>query len=164
MHLDPTNHEAARATIDKSLAGAASTEDEQSLREHLAACDPCSEYLDAGRRAIAALGGLCFDLDPALDRRVLAALELRAQQLEASRAPRARFAWACALALLLTVAGSFLAAQLGGHAAAAFHLDGTQVRLGLTTFWITPSLCVCLVLLLLPPLHCAGLNKKGLSL
>ena len=144
MHLDPTNHEAARAMIDKSLAGAASPEEEQLLREHLAACDSCNEYLEAGRRAIAGLGGLCFDLDPALDRRVFAALDLRAQQLEASRAPHARLAWAWALALLLTVAGSILAAQLGSHAAATFHLDGVQVRLGLATFWITPSLCICL--------------------
>jgi hypothetical protein len=164
MPIDPVSHEAVRAMIDKSLAGAASPAEEQLLREHLAACDSCSEYLDAGRRAIAGLGGLCFDLDPALDRRVFAALELRARQLEASRAPRARFAWACALALLLTVAGSFLAAQLSGHAAAAFHLDGAQVRLGLATFWITPSLCICLVLLLLPLSHRAGLNKKGISL
>jgi hypothetical protein len=164
MPIDPIRHDAVRTTIDKSLVGAASPQEAQSLREHLAACDLCSEYLDAGRRAIAGLGGLCFDLDPALDRRVLAALELRAQQLEASHAPRAGFAWACALALLLTVAGSFLAVQLGSHAAAAFHLDGAQVRLGLATFWITPSLCICLVLLLFPLSKSAGLNKKGISL
>lgn len=163
MHLDPVTHEAARAAIDKSLAGAASAEEEHSLREHLAACAACSEYLDAGRRAIAGLGGLSFDLDPALDRRVFAALELRAQQLEASHAPRARFAWACALALLLTIAGSFLAAQLGSQAAAAFHLDGTQVRLGLATFWILPSLCICLVLFLLPLSQNGFRNKKGIS-
>jgi predicted anti-sigma-YlaC factor YlaD len=164
MHPDPTNHEAARAAIDKSLAGAASAAEEHSLREHLAACAACSEYLEVGRQAIAGLGGLRFEVDPTLDLRVMASLAARAEQLEAKRAARARFGWSCGLALLLTSTGSFTVALLGGHAAAAFHVTPAQLQFGLATFWVAPSLCVCLLFALLPWFANGRSNKEGMSL
>jgi hypothetical protein len=77
-------HESICHIIDKSLAGGASVQEEQSLREHLLTCAPCGEYLAASNRAIAGLQGFSFDMDPELDRRVLASLAVRAQQLEAN--------------------------------------------------------------------------------
>ena len=150
--------------IDKSLVGAASPQEKQTLREHLVACAPCAEHLEASRRIVAGLEGFSFALGPALDSKVLAAVTLRAQQLETSRIRRRQMGWGGLLALLLTAIGSFAASQLGSLAAPALHLDPAQMRFGLAAFWITPSLFICL-LLLLPP---ASLNqwssKKGLSL
>src|SRR3569623_721740 len=50
----------------------------------------------------------------------------------------------------------------GERATEAFHLASAQLELGITTFWIAPSLRVCLLFLLLT-LSTDGLSdKKGL--
>ena len=51
MQVD--RHQRIRHIIDRSLAGAASLKEEQTLREHVLACAQCKEYLDAGQRVIA---------------------------------------------------------------------------------------------------------------
>jgi anti-sigma factor RsiW len=159
-----SRHPSSCALIDKSLAGAASAQEEQSLREHLAACAPCAEHLEATRRVVAGLEGFSFELGPALDSKVHAAVALRAQQLDANRIRRRQMGWGGLLALLLTVLGSLGASRLGSLAAPALHLDPAQMRFGLAAFWITPSVFVCLLLLLLPTLHAGLGSRKGLSL
>lgn len=156
-------HASFCALIDKSLAGAASPAEEQSLREHLAACAPCAEHLETTRRAIAGLEGFSFALGPALDNKVLAAVAVRAQQLETSRVRRRQMGWGALLALLLTAVGSLAASRLGGLAAPALHLDAGLMRFGLIAFWITPSVFVCLLLLLLPMSLHQWNSRKGVS-
>ena len=148
--------------IDKSLAGAATPQEEQTLRQHLATCAPCAEHLDASRRVVAGLEGFSFALGPALDSKVMAAVALRAQQLETSRIRRRQMGWGGLLALLLTVVGSLAVSRLGSLAGPALHVDPAQMRLGLTAFWITPSVFVCL-LLLLPGFHAGLGTRKGAS-
>jgi anti-sigma factor RsiW len=148
--------------IDKSLAGAATPQEEQTLRQHLATCAPCAEHLDASRRVVAGLEGFSFALGPALDSKVHAAIALRAQQLEASRIRRRQMGWGGLVALLLTVVGSLAVSRLGSLAGPALHVDPAQMRLGLTAFWITPSVFVCL-LLLLPAFHAGLGTRKGAS-
>ncbi len=162
MHAD--HHEAIYRVIDKSLAGAASVAEEESLREHLLTCAPCRDYLNACNRAVAGLAGFSFEVDSELDRKVMASLALRAAKLETTRIHRQRLWWSCLIALMLTVAGSFTAARIGGFAAAAWHVNPAQMQLGLAAFWIVPSLCVCLLLLLLPASPAGWMHKKGLSL
>lgn len=147
--------------IDKSLAGAASPEEEQTLRAHLAICASCNKYLEASNRAIAGLDGLRFGVDPTLEAKVLASLALRAHQLEEKHNRLRGWGWLAAVAL--TVVGSFAASQLGSLAAPIFHVDPVQVRVGLTTFWILPSFFVCLLFLLLPASSSPQRNKKGRS-
>jgi anti-sigma factor RsiW len=157
------DHSRLRNIIDKSLAGAASPQDQQTLREHLPTCTACAQYLDASNRAIASLGDFSFAIDPSLDRKVLAAVAARAQQLQAETTQRRRL-WATSLlALILTVAGSLAVSQLGSFAAATFHLQTAPLHLGLATFWITPSVLICL-LLLLPAFQAVLGSRKGLSL
>lgn len=165
MPTDPTqaDHFQLRNIIDKSLAGATSHQDQQTLREHLPTCAACRQYLDASNRAIASLGDFSFAIDPALDRKVLAALAARAQQLQAESTQRRRLWSTSALALILTVAGSIAASQLGTLAAPAFHLDPAQLHAGLATFWIAPSVLICM-LLLLPGFQTVLGSRKGLSL
>jgi anti-sigma factor RsiW len=151
--------------IDKSLAGATSPAEEQSLCEHLATCAACAEYLEASNRAIAGLNGFRFEVDPGLESKVLASLAARARQMEAKHARRgAPGGWTWLAAVALTVAGSFAALQLGGIAASFLHIEPAQLQVGLTTFWILPSFFVCLLLLLLPATSSSRLNEKGLSL
>ena len=149
--------------IDKSLAGAASPQEQQTLRAHLATCAACQQYLDASNRAVAALSDFSFAIDPALDSKVLAAIAARAHQLEVASLHRRRLGAASLLALVLTIVGSIAASKLGSLAAPAFHLDPARLHLGLAAFWITPSVLICM-LLLLPGFQSLLGSRKGLSL
>ena len=150
--------------IDKSLAGAATPQEEQTLREHLGTCSACSEYLEASNRAVAGLDGFRFEMDPALESKVLASLTARAQQLETAGISRRRLWMGCLAALALTLVGSIAALLLGDIAAPVFHVEPMQLQVGLTAFWIVPSFFVCLLFLLLPASSLARTDEKGLSL
>ncbi len=64
MQVD--RHQEIRHIIDRSLVGAASSQEEQTLREHLLTCVACQEYLKASNQAIAGLGGFSFEVNPDL--------------------------------------------------------------------------------------------------
>jgi predicted anti-sigma-YlaC factor YlaD len=158
-------HAAICQIIDKSLAGVAMPEEERTLREHLVTCTQCSEYLEASNRAIAGLDGFRFEMDPALESKVMASVAARAQQLEAKHTQRGRLRrWSWLAAVALTVIGSFTALQLGGIAAPVFHVAPAQLQVGLTAFWIVPSFFVCLLFLLLPARSVSRGDEKGFSL
>jgi predicted anti-sigma-YlaC factor YlaD len=148
MKTDP--HATIRDVIDKTLAGGASPEDDQSLQEHLAACAQCQDYLSAGTRVIASLGGFSFDVDPALERKVLRSLTVRAQQLETARSNRRRIAWGCVAALVLLMTGSWIALEFGNLVAASLNLPPMQVQRLLLFLWVLPSLCLSLLFPVLP--------------
>jgi predicted anti-sigma-YlaC factor YlaD len=167
MPIDRSDHQSIRHIIDKSLAGgtrALEPQAQQSLREHLATCAACQQYLDASNRAIASLGDFSFAIDPALDSKVLSSIAARAQELQAASIQRKRLWTTSLLALALTVIGSIAASQLGSLAAPIFHFQPAQLHLALATFWIAPSLCFSLLFLLLPFSPALFRNQKGLSL
>ena len=156
MHVDL--HQKVRDAIDKSLLGQTSAEEQRMQAEHLASCDACRQYLDDSQRVIAGLSGFSFEVDPALQEKVMASLELRAQQLTSQgRRP----IWMIYLvAILLTGAGSFAAARGSSLASAAFHLQPGPLQIGVLLLWIVPSLCFCL---LFPVVHHLSTAEKGLS-
>jgi predicted anti-sigma-YlaC factor YlaD len=160
--MHDNRHESFCQIIDKSLAGEASVQEKQSLREHLHTCAACRSYLNACNRAITSLDGFSFEMDPLLDTKVLASLALRVQELEKKRIDHKQL-WSCFIALMLTVAGSFVASQFGYIVAAVLHLQTVQVQFGLLAFWIAPSLCFCLLFLLLPA-SSTWANRKGIPL
>ncbi len=149
-------HETIRDVIDKTLAGAASPQEEQTLHAHLPSCAPCQEYLNAGTRIIASLGGFSFDATPDLQAKVLWSLRLRAQQLEAAQPSRRRMVWGYIAALVLMVTGSLIAWQFGNLFAAFLNLQPIEVQRGLLAFWVLPSLCFLLLFPVLPRLS----NRK----
>jgi hypothetical protein len=158
--MQADRHESICHIVDKSLAGAASAEEEQTLGQHLRTCTPCSEYLEASQRAIAGLGGFSFDVNPELQERVLASVER--QSLEEKRRQPITLWGNRLVALLLTVAGSFTASRLASPAAEVFHLQPAKIHFGLLAFWIVPSVCFCLLYLLLTG-SSGWTNKEGLS-
>jgi anti-sigma factor RsiW len=143
-------HESFRRRIDETLAGEIAPGEEESLRGHLQSCTQCQEYLAAGTRVIAGLGGFSFDVDPALQEQVCAAISLRAQQIESAKPSRSRMAWIFMAALLLSVAGSLIDLQFGGLIAPVLDMPRTQLRHGLVFFWILPSFCLLLLFPILP--------------
>lgn len=162
MHVD--HHQEIRQFIDRSLVGTASLQEEQALREHLLICTACQEYLNASHRAIAALGGFSFEVNPRLHEKVNAALALRAQQLEANTIKQRPMLWSyIAAAIVLTVAGSLVAVRFSGLAVATFHLEPAPWQVGLLALWIVPSLCLCLLFPILHRLSAGWMNEKGLS-
>jgi hypothetical protein len=158
MILD--HHERFQRMIDESLAGAISAEKDQSLREHLATCAPCLEYLSASNRVIAGLSGFSFELNPTLNAKVLAALRLQAQQVRAAQPGRRRLmrqhnvqfkVWAAfAVALSMSIAGSALVYQVAKLLTVPMHFDTAQVQAGVLVFWLLPSFCAALCLLAAP--------------
>jgi hypothetical protein len=158
MNID--HHEGFQRMIDESLAAAISAEKEQSLREHLATCAPCLEYLSASNRVIAGLSGFSFEVNPTLNARVLVALKLQAQQVRAAQPGRRRLmrqhnvhfkVWAAfAVALSMSIAGSALVYQVAKLLTVPMHLDTAQVQAGVLVFWLLPSFCAALCLLAAP--------------
>jgi anti-sigma factor RsiW len=144
------DHESFQRRIDETLAGEIAVGEEESLREHLTSCPQCQEYLAAGTRVIAGLGGFSFDVDPALQEKVCASISLRAQQIESGQPSWRRMAWICITAVLLSVAGSFIDLQFGGLIASVLDMHPTQMSHGLLTFWILPSFCFLLLFPILP--------------
>jgi hypothetical protein len=156
--MQTDRHQPICHLIDKSLVGAASLEEEQTLREHLLACTACNEYLAASHRAIAGLGGFSFEVDPGLEEKVLASLAR--QQSDSKQNHSMPVWWSRLAALVLTIAGSFAVSRLADRAAPVLHMQATQIQLGLAAFWIAPSVCFFLLFLVLS----VSPNKKGLSL
>jgi anti-sigma factor RsiW len=154
-------HNEMRHIIDNSLAGEASPVEQQALRKHLLACAECQKYASDSRRAIVSLSGFSFAADPGLTEKVHAALDLRAQQLQAAQPNRKRIVQVSIAALLLTIAGSFAALHMGNPLAAFLHLPPAQAQAGLLTFWIAPSWCFALLLPVLLLVSARSANKKG---
>ena len=151
--MQADDHAIMRDVIDKTLAGGVSPEEEQSLREHLRNCTQCQDYLEAGTRVIAGLGGFSFEVDPGLQGKVVASLKLRAEQFEAAEPSRRRMVWGCIAAVVLLVTGSAIASQCGEMAAVLLHLQAVEVQRVLLAVWVVPSLCFALLFPLLPLLR-----------
>jgi len=152
MNID--QHENFRHTIDESLAGGVSADREQSLREHLDTCARCQEYLIASKRVIAGLRGFSFEVDPALNAKVLSSLRRPAQP------GRRRWVLISVAAVVLTIGGSFLDLRFGDLIASVFDVQRLHLRQGLLAFWIVPSLAVLLLFPLLPLLSKAGSRRE----
>ena len=158
MNID--HHEGFQRMIDESLAAAISAEKEQSLRERLATCAPCLEYLSASNRVIAGLSGFSFEVNPTLNARVLVALKLQAQQVRAAQPGRQRLmrqhnvqfkVWAAfAVALSMSIVGSALIYQVAKLLTVPMHFGTAQVQAGVLVFWLLPSFCSALRLLAAP--------------
>jgi hypothetical protein len=165
MNID--YHEGFQRMIDESLAAAISAEKEQSLREHLATCAPCLEYLSASNRVVAGLRGFSFELTPTLNARVLASIKLQAQQVRAAQPGRRRFTrqhnvqfkvWAAfVLALSMSIVGSTVVYRLARLLTVPVYFDTAQVQAGVVVFWLLPSFCAALCLLAAPR------EKRGLA-
>jgi hypothetical protein len=69
----------------------------------------------------------------------MAALAVRAAQLEAAQLSRRRIVRSCVAALVLTVLGSMGGWLAGDLLAAVLHLARGQTQAGVLAFWVLPS-------------------------
>ena len=148
--MKPDRHEEFQKMIDESLTLGTPATDNPSLREHLQSCTLCQGYLDANSRVIANLGSFSFEVDPALQERVMASIRQRAPQAHAIQFSLKQVGLMSLLAIVLTVAGSWIDLQAGKLVESALNLQGMHLQQSLLTFWIVPSLCLLLLFPLLP--------------
>lgn len=148
--MQSDNHKLFQQMIDETLASGAPVQEDRTLREHLQSCAVCEEYLNASTRAIASLAGFSFAVDPMLHAKVSASLSQRAKQLGAAPLSRRRWAFACVLAVILTIAGTFFDLKFSSLVASWFHVPAPHVHQGLLSLWLVPSVSPVLLFLLLP--------------
>ncbi len=161
-------HERFQRMVDESLAGNIAVEKQQSLREHLATCVPCQEYLNASNRVISGLSGFSFEVNPNLNAKVLAALRLQAQQTPSAHPGHLQFMrqhnvqfkiWAAfAVALMLSFVGSALVYLMVTRLAVPMYFDIAQVQTGVLVFWLLPSFCAAALCL-----FAARGQKRGIA-
>ncbi len=106
---------------------------------------------------IAGLSGFCFEVTPALNGKVLAALRLQAQPVSSAQPRRPQVirrrimeykaGAALALALFVSMVGSGCVYEVG---TLLLHFDTAQVRTEVLIFWLLPSFCAALCLLAAP--------------
>jgi len=164
--MNPNFHESFQRMVDESLAGTISAEKQPSLREHLSICVPCQAYLSASNRVIAGLSGFSFEVTPTLNAKVLAALRQQAQQVRSAQPDRLQcmprhivgvtFWAAFAAALSMSVVGSALVYQAAKVMTVPMHFDTVQVQACVLVFWLLPSLCAALCLIV------ARRQKRGI--
>jgi hypothetical protein len=140
-------HEEARLLIDRCLAAEASDEERSRLQEHLDACPDCRRSRTSLLSLLQGFGGLAFDIEPGASARVQAAVARRARDLGRERRHRRRMTIGLALALAMTAAGSFAVWVCAGWLAGAGRIAPAGLAVGVTVFWMLPSLCAALLLL-----------------
>ena len=143
-------HELFRQSIDRLLVGECPADEEQALHLHLQSCGECQRSLAGSRRVIDSLQAFAFDVDPALERKVLAAMGARAAQLEAKPLGSPRVLPMFLVAVVLTMVGSLLELQFGTLVATLLDIEGAQARRALLDLWIVPSTLVLLLFPILP--------------
>ena len=148
--MSSDQHEGFQRMIDESLAAAISAEKNQSLREHLATCVPCQEYLGASKRVIAALRGFSFEVNPTLNAGVLAALKLHHTGTKRQHTVRFRNWAAFTVALSMSFVGSALVYQMTRLLTVPMHFETARVQAGVIVFWLLPSFFAALRLLAPP--------------
>ena len=165
--MSAERHRDFEQRIDRRLAGAetgaASGEEARLLEEHLDSCAACAEYLSASQRAIAGLKGFSFAAGPGLNARVVAALQARAEAMEARRASVRRWVGLSVVAVVLTVLGTVVDLRVGHWAAGLLDLRAGKVQEGLMALWILPSFGLLLLFPLLP-LLAAKRSREGRSI
>jgi anti-sigma factor RsiW len=154
--MSAERHSDFEQRIDRSLAGAGTPEEQRALEEHVRSCAACGEYLSVSQRAVAGLKGFSFEAGPGLNARVMAAVRVRAEEMEARR----RWVRLSVVALVLTVLGTVVDLQVGRWAAGFFGLPSIAVHHGLMALWIVPSFGL-LVLFPMLPLLSAKRYEKG---
>jgi hypothetical protein len=159
--MEIERHEQARLFIDKFLVGEISAHEQNSLQSHLRECAACQEYKDLSARAIAGLNGFSFEVTPGLNERVQDSITSLALRLESDRFRRGAMRWNIAAALMLTVTGSFVAWESAGFLAQFLDVTQREVQLRVLIFWILPSLCISLSLLVIPRLSAGAIHKEG---
>lgn len=134
-------HERARDLVERSAVEGLTPQEQRWLDGHLSQCGQCSQFAELSARAVRALGGFAFQVDPGASLQVQQMVRARAEQLAASPAGRLR-ALAFPIALGLTVVGSMAMWQVAGLLAARWNVPPEAWHAAFVAAWVVPSAVV----------------------
>ena len=138
-----------RELIDRSFVEEVSEGERQLIHNHIRDCDGCKRYVELTARTIRGLREFTFTSEPdstAQVREILAhhAGTMRPHNLQS------RIWAAFAVALSMSFVGSALVYQMAKRLAVPMHFDTAQVQAAVLVFWLLPSFCSALCLLVAP--------------
>ena len=138
-----------RELIDRSFVEEVSEGERQLIHDHIRDCDGCKRYLELTARTIRGLREFTFTSEPDSNAQVR---EILADHTGTMRQHNVQFRiWAAfAVALSMSFVGSALVYQVTKRLAVPMHFDTAQVQAGVLVFWLLPSLCAALCLLVAP--------------
>lgn len=138
-----------RELIDRSFVEEVSERERHLIHDHLRECDGCKRYVELTARTVRGLREFSFTSEADSNARVF---EVLAQHVGTVRKHnmqvniRAAFAGA----LSMSFVGSALVYQLANRMAIPMHFDTAQLQAGVIVFWLLPSLCAALCVLVAP--------------
>ncbi len=135
-----------RELIDRSFVEEVSEGERRLMHDHIRDCDGCKRYVELTGRTIRGLREFTFTSEPDSSAQVR---EILAHHAETMRQHNVQFKiWAAfAVALSMSFVGSALAYQMVKRLAVPMHFDTAQVQAGVLVFWLLPSFCSALCLL-----------------
>lgn len=138
-----------RELIDRSFVEEVSEDERQLIHDHIRDCDGCKRYVELTARTIRGLREFTFTGEPDSNARVR---EVLAHHTGTMRQHNVQFKiWAAfAVALSMSFVGSALVYQMAKRLAVPMHFDTAQIQAGVLVFWLLPSLCSALCLLVAP--------------
>lgn len=138
-----------RELIDRSFVEEISAGERRLMHDHIRDCDGCKRYVELTARAIRGLRDFTFTSEPDSSPQLR---EILAHHTGTRRQHNVQFKiWAAfAVALSMSFVGSALVYQMAERLAVPMHFDTAQVQAGVLVFWLLPSLCSALCLLVAP--------------
>jgi predicted anti-sigma-YlaC factor YlaD len=145
-----------RELIDRSFVEEVSEGERQLIHDHIRDCDGCRRYVELTARTIRGLREFTFTREPDSNAQVR---EILAHHAGTMRQHNAQFkVWAAfAVALSMSFVGSALVYRVAKALAVPMHFDTAQVLAGVLVFWLLPSFCSALCLLVAPG------EKRGIA-
>ena len=138
-----------RELIDRSFVEEVSEGERQLIHNHIGKCDGCKRYVELTARAIRGLREFSFTSEPDSNAQVLEILAHHAGTMRQHNL-QSRIWAAFAVALSMSFVGSALVYQMAKRLAVPMHFDTAQVQAAVLVFWLLPSFCSALCLLVAP--------------
>ena len=135
-----------RELIDRSFVEEVSEDERRLMHEHIRDCDAFKRYVELTARTIRGLREFTFTSEPDSSARVVKILAHHSEKMRQHHAQSQIWA-AFVAALSLSLVGSALVYQMVKRLAVPMHFDTAQVQAGVLVFWLLPSFCSALCLL-----------------
>jgi hypothetical protein len=142
-----TVHERARRLVDRDRVDGLAPEERQWLDAHLAACETCAAWAEAGQAVLRMLRSVSVAVPPGLATSATVLVRERSAQIRQRRARNLALATACALSWVAGVATAPLVWRLCAWLGSALNLPGVVWQMAFVFWWFVPAAIAALVIL-----------------
>jgi hypothetical protein len=144
---DGNAHERAQRLMDRDRVEGIALEERRWLDAHLAACETCAAWAEAGEAALRMLRSVSVAVPPGLATSATLLVRERGAQLRKQRAQNLALAAACALSWVAGVASAPLVWRLFAWLGSALDLPGMVWQLAFVFWWFVPAAAATLVII-----------------